>query len=78
MPQALGHTGVSRDVVTVTDVAMNILIKSYCRESGVRSLQRHIEKVGGYVERGGGNVLDVVLSSTTGGGRIQLNSVTEW
>lgn len=31
--------------VSITDDALNTIIKSYCRESGVRNLQKHIEKV---------------------------------
>lgn len=45
VPQALTHTGVSKDHVSVTDDALHSLIRSYCRESGVRNLQKHIEKV---------------------------------
>lgn len=45
VPQALAHTGVLKEKVNVTDEAMKRLIKSYCRESGVRNLQKHIEKV---------------------------------
>ena len=29
----------------MTDVALTALIGSYCRENGVRNLQKHIEKV---------------------------------
>ena len=45
VPQALSHTGVQNEKVNVTDDALQKLIKSYCRESGVRNLQKHIEKV---------------------------------
>ncbi|XP_025077130.1 lon protease homolog, mitochondrial-like isoform X1 [Pomacea canaliculata] len=45
VPQALTHTGVSKDHVSVTDDALHSLIRSYCRESGVRNLQKHIEKI---------------------------------
>lgn len=31
--------------VTVSDDALDALVRSYCRESGVRSLEKHIEKV---------------------------------
>ena len=31
--------------MTISDEAMNTLIKQYCRESGVRNLQKQIEKV---------------------------------
>ena len=45
MPQAREHTGVSEETVDISEDAMNVLIKSYCRESGVRNLQKQIEKV---------------------------------
>ncbi|XP_012944402.1 lon protease homolog, mitochondrial [Aplysia californica] len=45
VPQALEHSGVSKDAMKITDEAMNTLIKAYCRESGVRNLQKHIEKI---------------------------------
>lgn len=45
VPQALTHSGLSEDKVNVTDEAMTKLIKSYCRESGVRNLQKQIEKI---------------------------------
>lgn len=31
--------------VNITDGALQRLIRQYCRESGVRNLQKHIEKV---------------------------------
>jgi Lon-like ATP-dependent protease len=37
--------GVDETKVTLSDPALEIIIKSYCRESGVRNLQKHIEKV---------------------------------
>ncbi|XP_018567011.1 lon protease homolog, mitochondrial isoform X2 [Anoplophora glabripennis] len=45
LPQAMRDSGLKDDTINVTDEALNILIKSYCRESGVRNLQKHIEKV---------------------------------
>ena len=33
------------DSIVVQDEALNKLIKSYCRESGVRNLRKHIEKI---------------------------------
>lgn len=45
VPQALANSGVDKSRMVITDEAMNILIKSYCRESGVRNLQKQIEKV---------------------------------
>lgn len=45
LPQAMKDSGLKKDVINVEDESLNILIKSYCRESGVRNLQKHIEKV---------------------------------
>jgi len=39
------QTGVNANNIEVTDAALMRLIKAYCRESGVRNLQKHIEKV---------------------------------
>jgi Lon-like ATP-dependent protease len=36
------YVGVS---VTITEEALNKLVRNYCRESGVRSLEKHIEKI---------------------------------
>lgn len=45
VPQARIESGLNGNQVAMHDNALNALIKSYCRESGVRSLQKHIEKV---------------------------------
>ncbi|XP_075161625.1 lon protease homolog, mitochondrial isoform X2 [Haematobia irritans] len=45
IPQAMKDCGVEEKQITITDDALNTLIRSYCRESGVRNLQKHIEKV---------------------------------
>lgn len=45
IPQAQELTGITEDSVTITEDALQKLIKSYCRESGVRNLQKHIEKI---------------------------------
>lgn len=45
LPQAMRDSGVSDQHIRLDEEALNILIKSYCRESGVRNLQKHIEKV---------------------------------
>lgn len=45
IPQASKSTGVNNEQLNIDDDALNMLIKSYCRESGVRNLQKHIEKV---------------------------------
>ncbi|XP_063244437.1 lon protease homolog, mitochondrial-like isoform X2 [Bacillus rossius redtenbacheri] len=45
VPQAMKDGGLTEEKVHIDDDALNVLIKSYCRESGVRNLQKHIEKV---------------------------------
>lgn len=45
IPQAMKSTGVNESQVTISDEALNQLIRSYCRESGVRNLQKHVEKI---------------------------------
>lgn len=45
LPQAMRDSGLKDDQIRVQDEALNSLIRSYCRESGVRNLQKHIEKV---------------------------------
>ncbi|XP_073842996.1 lon protease homolog, mitochondrial isoform X2 [Musca autumnalis] len=45
IPQAMRDCGVEEKQFTITDDALNTLIRSYCRESGVRNLQKHVEKV---------------------------------
>lgn len=45
IPQAQKSCGLSDDKVEIKSEALNTLIKSYCRESGVRNLLKHIEKV---------------------------------
>lgn len=45
VPQARTDSGLNKEQISIQDTALTALIKSYCRESGVRSLQKHIEKV---------------------------------
>lgn len=45
IPQAMKDCGVEDRHLLISDEALNILIRNYCRESGVRNLQKHIEKV---------------------------------
>ncbi|XP_058792096.1 lon protease homolog, mitochondrial isoform X2 [Phymastichus coffea] len=45
VPQSMKDSGLSTDQILIDESALNCLIKSYCRESGVRNLQKHIEKV---------------------------------
>ena len=45
VPQAMKDSGLTDERIAIEDTALSYLIKSYCRESGVRNLQKHIEKV---------------------------------
>ena len=45
IPQIEELTGLTSSHVTLTQAALNTLNKSYCRESGVRNLRKHIEKI---------------------------------
>jgi ATP-dependent Lon protease len=45
VPGARKNCGLSEQQLQLTDDALNALVKGYCRESGVRNLQKHIEKV---------------------------------
>lgn len=45
IPQAMRDSGLKKDNVIITDESLIMLIQRYCRESGVRNLQKHIEKV---------------------------------
>lgn len=45
VPTARKNCGISDGQLTLKDDALNSLIRWYCRESGVRNLQKHIEKI---------------------------------
>lgn len=45
IPHAQKDCGVNDEGFVIEDSALSTLIKSYCRESGVRNLQKHIEKL---------------------------------
>lgn len=45
VPTARKNCGLSEEQLELTPESLHALIKSYCRESGVRNLQKHIEKV---------------------------------
>ncbi|XP_055592763.1 lon protease homolog, mitochondrial isoform X2 [Uranotaenia lowii] len=45
IPQAKKECGLEDKHINITDDALHVLIRSYCRESGVRNLQKQIEKV---------------------------------
>ena len=44
-PQAKESSGLAEADVELEPSAVDVLIKYYCRESGVRNLKKHIEKV---------------------------------
>lgn len=44
-PQAKDATGLKNADVLLEPSAVEVLIKYYCRESGVRNLKKHIDKV---------------------------------
>ncbi|KAJ1814729.1 ATP-dependent Lon protease pim1, partial [Coemansia sp. RSA 2598] len=44
-PQAKETAGLGGSAVTLSDDAVDALIRNYCRESGVRNLKKHIEKI---------------------------------
>ncbi|CAJ0578146.1 unnamed protein product, partial [Mesorhabditis spiculigera] len=43
--QERDSTSLNADQLSITQEALEILIKSYCRESGVRNLQKQVEKI---------------------------------
>lgn len=45
IPQLMKSSGLKDEQVSINSEALTTLIHSYCRESGVRNLQKHIEKV---------------------------------
>lgn len=45
VPQARTAAGITPEQVTITDAALEDLIKHYCREAGVRSLRQHLERL---------------------------------
>ncbi|XP_022231163.2 lon protease homolog, mitochondrial isoform X2 [Drosophila obscura] len=45
IPQAMNDCGLTDETTSISDNALSMLIRSYCRESGVRNLQKQIEKV---------------------------------
>ncbi|XP_040565810.1 lon protease homolog, mitochondrial [Lepeophtheirus salmonis] len=45
IPQMLEVSGLQENDISITDTGLNKLIKSYCRESGVRNLRKCLEKV---------------------------------
>ncbi|KAK7889141.1 hypothetical protein WMY93_024701 [Mugilogobius chulae] len=45
VPQLRSLCGLTQDKATISAEALNLLIRQYCRESGVRNLQKQVEKV---------------------------------
>ncbi|CAB1323812.1 unnamed protein product [Coregonus sp. 'balchen'] len=45
VPQLRTQCGLTEDTTTISPEALNLLIRQYCRESGVRNLQKQVEKV---------------------------------
>ena len=48
VPKAIKGSGLldsSRFSVEITDAALEVLVRNYCRESGVRSLEQHVERI---------------------------------
>lgn len=45
IPTAIKGAGLTNHAVTLTDEAILRLIRMYCRESGVRNLNKHVEKI---------------------------------
>ncbi|EFJ17363.1 hypothetical protein SELMODRAFT_30426, partial [Selaginella moellendorffii] len=43
--QARENCGIKKEQVELSDSAMHSLIETYCREAGVRNLQKHIDKI---------------------------------
>ncbi|KAJ1732256.1 ATP-dependent Lon protease pim1, partial [Coemansia biformis] len=44
-PQAKEAAGLAAAAVSLSDGAVEALVRSYCRESGVRNLKKHVEKI---------------------------------
>ncbi|XP_069505698.1 lon protease homolog, mitochondrial [Ambystoma mexicanum] len=45
VPQARAMCGLDEEKTNITSEALTVLIKQYCRESGVRNLQKQVDKV---------------------------------
>ena len=43
--KAITATGIDASKVTISEDAIHRLIRAYCRESGVRNLQKQVEKI---------------------------------
>ncbi|CDW59865.1 lon protease, mitochondrial [Trichuris trichiura] len=49
IPQTKAECGIATDMVNIGPDALKLLIKKYCRESGVRNLKKQIEKVSPFI-----------------------------
>jgi ATP-dependent Lon protease len=45
IPEAMKETGLKKEQITLRSGAVQQLVHKYCREAGVRNLQKHIEKI---------------------------------
>ena len=45
IPAARKDSAIADEQVTIEDSAIEALCQSYCREAGVRNLQKHVEKI---------------------------------
>ena len=45
IPNAIKESGIDESKVTIEDSAVEALCQFYCREAGVRNLQKHVEKI---------------------------------
>ena len=45
VPQVLELTGLKQEQLGLSDEVLKVLIRSYCRESGVRNLRKQLEKI---------------------------------
>ena len=52
IPQARLATGMTAEMIDINKETLKELVQKYCRESGVRNLQKHIEKVNTFLLSG--------------------------
>lgn len=45
MPQAVTKAGLTNDLLSIPEVTRNFVIENYCREPGVRSLKKFVQKI---------------------------------
>lgn len=73
-PQAKDASGLGAADVVLERDAVDVLIKYYCRESGVRNLKKHIDKVGCHILINYNSYLECGRSI----GRLPLKSCKSW